>query len=411
MVVDVDICGLKLGDEHPVRLMGVINLSKESFYKGSVVSTDSLIDVAHKMADDGATILDIGARSTWPLAKPVIGKEEELERMIPALDILKDNVDTLISVDTVYSHVAEESLKHGADIVNDVSGFTADPHMIDVVAGYDCPAVAMASEEVPGDPIGMDAIMDSLASIIDRADVRGIDTDKLILDPAIGKWIPEKDPIYDFETMDQFESLKVFEKPLLAAVSRKSCIDAVLHKPASERLYGSLAATAIVVHKGAHIIRTHDIPETRDVVEVARAMRKKQSSVRSGDFEVSLVDMIHPDDAEYLMKSIGVTGTGAKVMKNKTVSKVMRVNNITTTEGLIIKQEILARGGDAALERNAVSHETEKTDILIIGTLLQFEKLVQKLSYQARDLPLIAEMIAETLENDMDVEHRYRREL
>ncbi|TGC07389.1 dihydropteroate synthase [Methanolobus halotolerans] len=410
MVVDVDICGLKVGDEHPVRLMGVINLSKESFYKGSVVSTDSLLDVAHKMVADGATILDIGARSTWPLARPVIGEEEELNRMIPALDILRGNTDVLISVDTVYSGVAEESLKHGADIVNDVSGFTSDPHMIDVVADYDCPAVVMASREFPGDPVGMDAIMESLAKIIARADSRGMDTGKLILDPAIGKWFSDKDPIYDFETMDQFESLKVFERPLLAAISRKSCIDAVLHKPASERLYGSLAATAIVVHKGAHIIRTHDITETRDVVEVARAMRKRQPIVRSGNFEVSVIDIIHPDDAEYIMKGMGVTGTGAKVMKNKTVSKVIRVNNITTTEALIIKQEILARGGDAALEREAVSHETAKTDVLIIGTLLQLGKLVRKLSFQARNLPLIAEMIAEALENDMDVEHRYQRE-
>ncbi|WP_319506069.1 dihydropteroate synthase [uncultured Methanolobus sp.] len=411
MVVDVDICGLKVGDDHPVRLMGVINLSKESFYKGSVVSTDSLLDVAQKMVDSGATILDIGARSTWPLANPVIGEEEELNRMIPALDILKGNVDALISVDTVYASVAEESLKHGADIVNDVSGFTTDPRMIDVVAEYDCPAVVMASEEIPGDPIGMDAIMDCLADIISKANSKGMDTDKLILDPAIGKWIPEKDPIFDFETIDQFESLKVFQKPLLAAVSRKSCIDAVLHKPASERLYGSLAATAIVVHKGAHIIRTHDIPETKDVVEVARAMRKKEQPVKSGEFEVSIMDIVHPDDAEYLMKSMGVTGTGAKVMKNKTISKVIRVNNITTTEALIIKQEILARGGDAALERDAVSHETEKTDVIIIGTLLQFEKLVHKLSFQARQLPLIAEMIAEALENDMDVEHRYLRDI
>jgi Dihydropteroate synthase (EC 2.5.1.15) len=411
MVVDVDICGLKVGDEHPVRLMGVINLSKESFYKGSVVSTDSLLDVAQKMVDSGSTILDIGARSTWPLANPVIGEEEELNRMIPALDILKGNVDALISVDTVYASVAEESLKHGADIVNDVSGFTTDPRMIDVVAEYDCPAVVMASEEIPGDPIGMDAIMDCLADIISKANSKGIDTDKLILDPAIGKWIPEKDPIFDFETIDQFESLKVFQKPLLAAVSRKSCIDAVLHKPASERLYGSLAATAIVVHKGAHIIRTHDIPETKDVVEVARAMRKKEQTVRSGEFEVSIMDIVHPDDAEYLMKSMGVTGTGAKVMKNKTISKVIRVNNITTTEALIIKQEILARGGDAALERDAVSHETERTDVIIIGTLLQFEKLVHKLSFQARQLPLIAEMIAEALENDMDVKHRYLRDI
>jgi len=411
MVVDVDICGLKVGDENPVRLMGVINLSKESFYKGSVVSNDSLLDVAQKMIDDGATILDIGARSTWPLANPVISEEEELSRMIPALEILKDNVDALISVDTVYASVAKESLKHGADIINDVSGFTSNPEMIDVVADYDCPAVVMASEEVPGDPIGLDAIMHSLADIINRADSKGVNTDKLILDPAVGKWIPEKDPIFDFETIDQFESLKVFGKPLLAAVSRKSCIDAVLHKPAAERLYGSLAATAILVHKGAHIVRTHDIPETKDVVEVASAMRKREPFVKSGDFEVSLMDIIHPDDAEYLMKSMNVTGTGAKVMKNKTVSKVIRVNNISTTEALIIKQEILARGGDAALERDAVSHETDRTDVLIIGTILQLEKLVHKLSFQARDLPLIAEMIAEVLENDMDVEHGYLREL
>lgn len=411
MVVDVDICGLGIGDGHPVRLMGVINLSKESFYKGSVVSTDSVLEVARKMVDDGATIIDIGARSTWPLAKPPVSREEELQRMLPALDILRDNVDALISVDTIYADVAEGSLKHGADIVNDVSGFTADGRMIDIVADHGCPAVVMASEEVPGDPIGMDAIMGSLASIIDRACSKGIDTDRLILDPAIGKWIPEKDPIYDFETIDQFESLKVFGKPLLAAISRKSCIDAVLHKPASERLYGSLAATAIVVHKGAHIIRTHDIRETRDVVEVAAAMRSRQSHVRTEDFEVSVQDVTHPDDAEYLMKGIGATGTGAKVMKNKTVSKLIRVNNITTTEALIIKQEMLARGGDAALERDAVSHETERTDVLIIGTLLQFQKLVRKLSYQARKLPLIAEMIAQALEQDMNVEYRYSREL
>ncbi len=411
MVVDVDICGLKVGDERPVRLMGVINLSKESFYKGSVVSTESVLEVAQKMAEHGADIIDIGARSTWPLAEPVISEKEELDRMVPALDILKDNVDSLISVDTVYASVAEQSLRLGADIINDVSGFTADRLMTDVVADHGCPAVVMASEKIPGDPIGMDAIMGSLAAIIENADAKGIDTNKLILDPAIGKWVPEKDPVYDFETMDQFESLRVFGKPLLAAISRKSCIDAVLHKPASERLYGSLAATAIVVHKGAHIIRTHDIPETKDVVEVARAMRKKQPFVKDGDFEVSLIDVVHPDDAEYIMKDIGVTDTGARVMKNKTVSKLIRVNNITTTEALIIKQEILARGGDAALERDAVSHETDRTDVLMIGTILQFEKLVHKLSFQARKLPLIAEMIAEVLENDMDVEHRYLREL
>ena len=97
-------------------------------------------------------------------------------------------------------------------------------------------------------------------------------------------------------------------------------------------------------------------------------------------------------------------------MKNKTVSRVLRISNITTTEALIIKQEILARGGDAALERDAVSHETEKTDVIVIGTLLQVRKLADKLDCQARNLPLISRMIKDALKQGSDIEYRYLRE-
>ncbi|MGD9780049.1 dihydropteroate synthase [Methanomethylovorans sp.] len=411
MFVDADICGLKVGDEHPVRIMGVINLSQESFYRSSVVNIDSILDKAHGMVDGGATILDIGARSTWLLAKPVISREEEIQRLVPALDILKDNIDALISVDTMFADIAEKALELGADMINDVSGFKADERMLDVLVEHGCPAVAMATEKIPGDPISMDAIMDSLAGIIRQAHDKGMDTSKLILDPAIGKWVPEKIQIYDFETIDQFDRLKVFHKPLLAAISRKSCIDAVLHRPPEERLYGTLAATAIVVHKGAHIIRTHDVPQTMDVVKVAAAMRSRQSVVKENGFEVSVLNIVDPEDAVRTMNEMGVTGIGSRIMKKKTVSRVLRISNITTTEALIIKQEILARGGDAALERNAVSHETENTDILIMGTILQLEKLAKKLEYQARNLPVISRMILNTLQLDDNVEYRYLREL
>ncbi len=411
MFVDADICGLKVGDEHPVRIMGVINLSHESFYKSSVVNIDSILEKAYSMVDNGATILDIGARSTWLLAKPVISREEEMQRLVPALDILKDNVDVIISVDTMFADIAEKALELGADMINDVSGFKADERMLEVLAEHNCPAVAMATEKIPGDPIGMEAIMESLSGIIRQAHNKGMDTSKLILDPAIGKWVPEKIPIYDFETIDQFERLKVFRKPLLAAISRKSCIDAVLHRPAEERLYGTLAATAIVVHKGAHIIRTHDVPQTMDVVKVAAAMRSRQSVVKENGFEVSVVNIVNPEDAVRTMKDMGVTGTGSRIMKKKSISRVLRISNITTTEALIIKQEILARGGDAALERDAVSHETENTDILIMGTILQLEKLAKKLECQARNLPAISRMILDTLQLDDNVEHRYLREL
>ncbi|MEA1985828.1 MAG: dihydropteroate synthase [Euryarchaeota archaeon] len=409
MVVDVDICGLKVGDEHHVHLMGVINLSRESFYKGSVVGTDSLLDVAHRMVDEGATILDVGGRSTWPLAA-TITKEEERERLLPALDLLRDNVDTVISVDTMFADIAQEALEKGAQIINDVAGFAVDPEMIDVVADHGCPAVVMASDNVPGDPLGMDAIMRSLASIIERSEARGMGADRLILDPAIGKWVQAKDPIYDLETFDRFERLKVFEKPLLAAVSRKSCVGAVLDKPPDQRLYGSLAATAIVVQKGAHIIRTHDVAPTRDVVRMAAAIRSRQPAARDGDLEVSILDIVHPDDMATAMCAIGGTAAGAGIMKDKSIGRIIRVSNITTTEGLILKQEMLARGGDAALERDAVSHETDHTDVILMGTLLQINRLVHKLEGQARNLPRIAAMIRDVLDQEMDVEYRYLRQ-
>ena len=121
------------------------------------------------MVDDGATFLDLGARSTWRHAEP-ISREEELGRILPVLEALEGNVDAVISVDTMFSEIAEEALKRGADIINDVSGFTTDPRMIDVVADYECPAIVMASNKVPGDPLGMDSIIEALDSIIQTAE-------------------------------------------------------------------------------------------------------------------------------------------------------------------------------------------------------------------------------------------------
>jgi len=408
MVVDTDICGIKVGDRYPSHVMGIINLSPESFYESSVVSPDSALEIALKMVENGATFLDLGARSTWRFSEQ-ISKKEELERILPALKALEGNVDAVISVDTMFSKIAEEALKRGAGIVNDVSGFTADPRMIDVVADYGCPAVVMASREVPGDPLGMDSIIEALDSIIQAAEARGVKQEKLILDPAIGRWTDEKLPIYDFETLDDFERLKIFEKPLLAALSRKSFIGDVLEKPVTERLYGSLAAAAIAVYKGAHIIRTHDVPETFDVVKLSGALRSRPSVVKEGRYEVSLFEVKTPQDAAIAMRKLGATGIGSKVMQDKSIHIMLKIRNLTTTEALIIKQEMLARRGDAALARDAVSHETEMTDVLVMGTLLQLGRLAGKLERQARSLPLIAEMIRECIANRNDLEYRYLR--
>ncbi|MCZ7384446.1 MAG: dihydropteroate synthase, partial [Candidatus Methanoperedens sp.] len=352
-MIEKTIAGLKVGDNQPVRIMGVINLSRESFYKGSVVLSDSVLDAAQKMIDEGADFIDVGARSTWPLANK-ISKEEERSRLIPAIKKLQD-IAVPVSVDTMFADIAGEALDAGAEIINDVSGFTADPKMIEVAKQNNCPVILMASNKVPGDPVGMDAVMDAIERIISAAESDGIAPDNIIIDPSIGKWTPEKLPMYDYETIDTIQRLRIFEKPILAAISRKSFIGETLNKPANERLYGSLAAAAIAVRNGAHIIRTHDVAPTVDAVRVAERVRARVPVVSSGVFEAELLEIINKEDCRRAMRSIGATEAGSQVMKNKTVLYNIMLKNISATEALIIKQEMLARGGDAALPREAVS--------------------------------------------------------
>jgi dihydropteroate synthase len=272
MIVDTVISGIKVGDVHPVRIMGVINISRESFYKDSVIKQENIVAYAEKMVAEGAVFLDVGGRSTWPLGDK-ISKEEERKRLVPSLELLLNNIDVPISVDTQYADLAKDALEMGAHIINDVSGLTNDPLMAEVIGEYQCPVVVMASNKVPGDPIGMNKVLKSLINIIQKAGKNGIASDKIIIDPAIGRWIPQKIPEYDFATIRKLECLKVLGKPILVAISRKSLIGEVVDKPPAGRLVGSLAATAIAVYNGAHIIRTHDVTDTVDAIKVAESIK------------------------------------------------------------------------------------------------------------------------------------------
>ena len=406
MVVDTTIAGITVGDAHPVRIMGVINLSGESFYKGSVTEPGNVVPAAEQMVAEGADFIDVGARSTWPLADKIT-KEEERRRLIPALEQLIGNVDVPISVDTQYADLARKALEMGAHIINDVSGLSADPGMAEVVNEYGCPVVVMASDRVPGDMISMDAVMDSLGRIIKKAEDIGIAPGKIIIDPAIGKWVPEKVPIYDLETIDQMERLKVFGKPVLAAISRKSFIGEVLDKPPADRLMGSIAATAIAVYKGAHIIRTHDVADTVDAIRVAEAIKGRNITAGKSDYSIEVLDITSAKDAPGYFNRIGTTGTGGRVMKDKTVYRVLKINNVTTMQSLVIKQEALSRGCDAALPRDAVSHETDSVELILMGTELQLKRLAAKLECQARDLPVIAGLVRSALQRFKDTTYRY----
>jgi len=252
--------------------MGILNLSPESFYKNSVTNAAGIVGAAQKMVDDGAAILDVGARSTSPWAEP-ISVGEEKERLLTALKELTGNVDIPISIDTMYADIADAALNAGAEIVNDISSLKTDPRMGAVIAGHDAGAVLMATEKRPGDPLGMGAVISSLTVAVSDAKRAGIDPEKIILDPAIGHWVSEKTAAYDFDVINQFERLLVFEMPVLIAASRKSFLSSAVEKPAEERLLSGLAAASIAAYKCGHIIRTHDVAETVEAMKIVHAVR------------------------------------------------------------------------------------------------------------------------------------------
>ena len=266
--------GIWVGDSYPVRIMGVLNLGSESFYKDSVVLTEEqAVNRAKQMVAEGAEMLDLGAMSTAPGVKN-ISAEEELDRLIPILKEVLNNIKVPISVDTFRSKVAEQALKVGAKIINDVSGFKHEERMIDVLKEYNAPSIIMATNKKIGDARTIPEIINSLSVSIELAKKHGYDVENIIIDPAIGRWVPEKTYQYNIDIIRNLKQLFKLNKPILIGISRKSFIHEILNRPdPNDRLPGTLSSTAIAVYNGAHIVRTHDVAVTLDVVRLAKMLR------------------------------------------------------------------------------------------------------------------------------------------
>lgn len=275
----VDLFGLSIGSLEPVRLMGVLNLSPESFYKESVVQTlEKTKSRIKKFVNEGAEILDFGAKSTAPVdiyGRPnFVSPEEEIKRLTIPLKAFEElDTDVLISIDTQSSEVAKFGLSNGAKIINDISGFK-DPEMTNIISSYGAGAVIMPAKEKPGDAYTIPQIKKSLSESLLKAENSGMDLSKIILDPGIGGWVPQRTPKDDYNILKNLDKIRVYSHPILVALSRKSFIGATLAAPPEKRFFGSLAATAIAVVNGANIIRTHDILGTKDVIRIAEQLRK-----------------------------------------------------------------------------------------------------------------------------------------
>ena len=268
--------GVAIGGNQPVRLMAALNVSPESFYGGSVLSDRSALgDAAQRAVDDGADIIDIGARSTAPYLQGAIALEEEVRRMLRAVETVTAAVSVPVSADTTHATVATAALAAGARIVNDVSGLRADPAMADIAAqGEGVVLVASPLGECTDAPI--DQVRDLLRDSLARAERAGIGAAEIVLDPGIGFFVRAGVPPVAFTctVLDQLDRLRDLGAPLAVGVSRKAFIGRLTgQRDPANRLAGSLAAAALAVYRGAALIRTHDVAATRDAVRVAQAIR------------------------------------------------------------------------------------------------------------------------------------------
>lgn len=268
--IDIN-CGkyeLNLGTR--TLIMGILNVTPDSFSDGGdYAQVNVAVKHAKAMASEGADILDIGGESTRPGAQEV-DAAQELERVLPVVQRLVGEVDLPISVDTYKAKVAEEVLKAGAHIINDVWGLQRDPNIASVIAKYDAPVIIMHNRkntEYKKDII--EEICDFFKKSIDIALKAGIKKENIILDPGIGFG---KTPEQNMVIMSRLGEFNDLGYPVLLGTSRKSMIGKILDLPPKERVEGTLSTTVMGIIQGVDIVRVHDVKENVRAAKVTDAI-------------------------------------------------------------------------------------------------------------------------------------------
>ena len=299
----VDAAGLGIGDEYPPRIMGVLNVSEESPYDPSVYDDpgEAARYVDEELIGEGADIVDIGLESANKRFD-VLSAEQELERLHLALETI-DSVsgDAIFSIETRYGTVADEALSQGFDMVNDICGF-ADPELPAVCEAHDAAVAKMASPpdlERPGAVEETDwktrtspewaSQADYVDQVYEALKQNGL-TDKTIIDPAFGGWSEAQTVADDRETFRRLREFRALERPMLVSINRKNFLGEIADRETDERLPVSLAATSMAVERGAHVIRTHDVAETRDAALIGTAFTER-ASASADDITISQLDV------------------------------------------------------------------------------------------------------------------------
>lgn len=271
------ICGhhiLRLGKT--TKVMGILNVTCDSFSKDAVFKDpEQAKDLALKMVEEGADIIDIGGESTRPQAQPISVAQEQM-RVLPVIRRIAKEIKVPISVDTSKSEVAHAALEEGASIVNDISGLKFDSQMANVIARFGAGCVLMHIKGTPQtmqkNPVYVsliEEIINSLKESVSSATVAGIDKNRIIIDPGIGFG---KTTMHNLQIIKRLKDFTSLDLPVLIGTSRKSVIGKVLNLPVERRLLGTAATVAVSIYNGAHIVRVHEVKEMVQITRMIDAI-------------------------------------------------------------------------------------------------------------------------------------------
>ena len=363
----VETAGLGIGDEHPPRIMGVLNVSKESPYDPSVFDEpgDAAAYVDRELIDEGADIVDVGLESANKRFE-VLSADQELERLDTAVETLESvSGDAVFSIETRYHEVAEAALSRGFDMVNDICGF-ADPEMPRVCSDHDVAVGKMAS---PPDLTRPGAV-ESVDDIYDALTRNGL-TDKTIVDPAFGGWSEAKTVDDDRETFRRLREFRGLGHPILVSINRKNFLRSVADRTTEEALPVSLAATSMAVERGAHVIRTHDVAETRDAALIGSEFARDRLRRRdAGDVAVEELDVTTPREAERHLERLDA-GDGAATddlgaVSATTVVRTFELEGLSDADVGAVSTAAADTGVTVVPDRGAP--DTDGRSALVVGT-------------------------------------------
>ncbi|MCM8803765.1 MAG: dihydropteroate synthase [Candidatus Omnitrophica bacterium] len=262
-------------------IMGILNVTPDSFYDGGrYFDIDKAIERGIKIEKEGADIIDIGGQSTRPGSKQ-INEEEEIERVIPVISSLSKKIKIPISCDTYRSKVAEKAIENGAKIINDISAFSIDKNLFNVIKDSDCGYILMHMKGTPENmqinPYYEDVIVEISKFFEEKIKIleeNGIELERVVIDPGIGFGKRVSDNVEILKNLDKF---KKFNRPILIGTSRKSFIGKILNLEVDQRLEATIATNVYAYLKGAIIFRVHDVKEVKRGIDIIYKIEKNEN--------------------------------------------------------------------------------------------------------------------------------------